>query len=160
MGYRISRYRAPVPSAVEGGTRVDRDGVDKLIGQGAILVDVLPAEGGSPDPATGTWRLLHPHQSIPGAIWLPETGRGSLTAEQERYLAENIARLSGGQTAKPIVVFCQADCWMSWNVVRRLAATGYKALYWFPEGTDGWMEWGDRKLETVTPEPLLPATHR
>jgi uncharacterized membrane protein len=46
---------------------------------------------------------------------------------------------------------------MGWNAVQRLAKLGYAQLYWYPEGTDGWVEWGDRKLIAVNPAPLPPA---
>jgi len=44
-GYRIAHYRAAVPETVPGGTRVDRDRVDQLIKDGAVLLDVMPSEG-------------------------------------------------------------------------------------------------------------------
>ena len=153
-GYRIAHYRAAVPDTVKGGTRVDLDKVDVLIKEGALLLDVMPSEGAGPDPATGAWRLSRPHQTIPGATWLPDVGRGKITPAFETYLADNAARLTAGDKAKAVIVFCQSDCWMAWNAVQRLAQLGYSALYWFPEGTDGWVEWGDRKLAPAAPVPF------
>jgi PQQ-dependent catabolism-associated CXXCW motif protein len=153
-GYRIGHYRAAVPESVPGGTRVDLDKADALIKNGAILLDVMPSEGAGADPVTGQWRLSRPHQTIPGATWLPDVGRGKLTPAFESYLQVNLDLLSKGDKAKPVVIFCQSDCWMSWNAVRRLAALGYSSLYWFPEGTDGWVEWGDRKLVPAHPVPM------
>jgi len=150
-GYRIAHYRAAVPDTVKGGTRVDLDRVDELIKEGAILLDVMPSEGAGPDPATGQWRLSRPHSSIPGSTWLPDVGRGHITPAFEDYLARNLEKLTNADKARAIIVFCQSDCWMSWNAVQRIAALGYSTLYWFPEGTDGWVEWGDRKLASVTP---------
>ncbi len=153
-GYRIAHYRAAVPETVPGGTRVDLDKVDELIKGSAVLLDVMPSEGAGADPATGQWRLSRPHQTIPGATWLPDVGRGKLTAEFDRYLKINIDMLTKGDKAKPIIIFCQSDCWMSWNAVQRIAGFGYSSLYWFPEGTDGWVEWGDRKLVPAEPVPM------
>lgn len=153
-GYRIAHYRAAVPETVPGGTRVDLDNVDELIKGNAILLDVMPSEGAGADPATGKWRLSRPHQTIPGATWLPDVGRGKLTAEFDSYLKTNIEILTKGDKAKPIIIFCQSDCWMSWNAVQRLAGLGYTKLYWYPEGTDGWVEWGDRKLAPAEPVPM------
>jgi PQQ-dependent catabolism-associated CXXCW motif protein len=153
-GYRIAHYRAAVPDTVKGGTRVDLDKVDALIKSGAILLDVMPSEGAGPDPATGAWRLSRPHQTIPGATWLPDVGRGKITEAFEHYLAANTYKLTAGDKARPLIVFCQSDCWMAWNAVQRLAKLGYTALYWFPEGTDGWVEWGDRKLAPAAPVPF------
>lgn len=157
-GYRIKRYQAAVPATVPGGTRVDRDKVDALIAAGAILLDVMPSEGAGPDPKTGAWRLLHPHSSIPGATWLPDVGRGKLKVAFENYLKANVLQLTDGDTEKAIIVFCQSDCWMGWNVVQRLSKLGYTNIYWYPEGTDGWVEWGDRKLAPVEPVPLKGAS--
>ncbi len=151
----MAHYRAAVPETVPGGTRVDLDKVDALIKSGAVLLDVMPSEGAGPDPKTGQWRLSRPHQSIPGATWLPDVGRGKITPAFDAYLKANIGTLTKGDKIKSIVVFCQSDCWMAWNAVQRLAALGYSALYWFPEGTDGWVEWGDRKLVPIDPVPLL-----
>lgn len=156
-GYRVAHYRAAVPETVKGGTRVDLDRVDALLKDGALLVDVMPSEGAGPDPATGDWRLSRPHQTIPGATWLPDVGRGHISAEYENYLAGNLARLTGGDKARALIVFCQSDCWMAWNAVQRIAALGFTQLYWFPEGTDGWVEWGDRKLAPATPMPFAMA---
>ena len=150
-GYRIAHYRAAVPDTVPGGTRVDLDRVDKLIKYGAVLLDVMPSEGAGPDPRTGEWRLSRPHQSIPGSFWLPDVGRGSILKTYEKYLSENVKRLTAGDLNKPIIVFCQSDCWMAWNAVQRIAALGYRRIFWFPEGTDGWVEWGDRKLSPAEP---------
>lgn len=156
-GYRIAHYRAAVPETVKGGTRVDLDRVDALLKDGALLLDVMPSEGAGPDPATGAWRLSRPHQTIPAATWLPDVGRGKVTPPFEAYLADNVARLTAHDKAKAIIVFCQSDCWMAWNAVQRIAALGYTSLYWFPEGTDGWVEWGDRKLVPAVPVPFPPA---
>lgn len=153
-GYRIARYRAAVPETVPGGTRIDRDKLDQLIKDGAVLLDVMPSEGGGADPQTGAWRLSRPHQTIPGATWLPDVGKGKLKDGFENYLKANVLKSTDGDTAKPVIVFCQSDCWMGWNVVQRLAKLGYSQIYWYPEGTDGWVEWGDRKLVPAEPVPL------
>ncbi len=153
-GYRVAHYRAAVPETVPGGTRANLDKVDQLIKDSAVLLDVMPSEGAGADPATGQWRLSRPHQTIPGATWLPDVGRGKLTARFDSYLKSNVETLTKGDKAKPIIIFCQSDCWMSWNAVQRLAGLGYSSLYWFPEGTDGWVEWGDRKLAPAEPVPM------
>lgn len=158
-GYRIAHYRAAVPETVPGGTRVDRDRVDALLKDGAILLDVMPSEGAGSDPQTGAWRLSRPHQSIAGATWLPDVGRGVVTERFDDYLKTNVARLTGGDVTKPLVVFCQSDCWMGWNAVQRIAKLGYTNIFWFPEGTDGWVEWGDRKLQPIDPVPMAASAN-
>ncbi|PPC87071.1 MAG: hypothetical protein CTY31_04265 [Hyphomicrobium sp.] len=154
-GYRIAHYRAAVPDTVPGGTRVDLDKVDQLIKDGALLLDVMPSEGAGPDPVTGQWRLSRPHQTIPGSVWVPDVGRGIISTAYENYLSENLKRLTEGNFDKKLIVFCQSDCWMAWNAVQRISALGYKQIFWFPEGTDGWVEWGDRKLTPADPVKFL-----
>lgn len=44
---------------------------------------------------------------------------------------------------------------MSWNALRRAASYGYRCLYWYPEGTDGWSAAG-LPLEKTEPVPLDP----
>jgi PQQ-dependent catabolism-associated CXXCW motif protein len=156
-GYRMSHYKAPVEPAPEGVTRLGLDELQRLIAaKKPVLVDVLPADGGRPDRATGIWQLRQPHSDIPGSHWLPEVGRGKLEPWQERYFAGRLAALTGGDKAKPIVVYCQSDCWMAWNALKRARALGYTALYWYPDGTDGWRDF-DAELAPVTPDPVDPA---
>lgn len=45
-GYRIARYRTPTPESVPGGTRIMAADVAGLIKANAILIDVMPSEGG------------------------------------------------------------------------------------------------------------------
>lgn len=151
-GYRIQNYRAPVKRPAEGGRRVETAEIDALLADGAVLVDVMPQRGGY-DPATGAWRLVDRRETIPGATWLPEVGRGVLEPRLAAYLDASLNRLTAGAPARPVVFFCMADCWMSWNAVKRAAAMGYTRLYWYADGTDGWRE-ADRPLIAAEPPPV------
>lgn len=153
-GYRIARYRAPVHEPPRGGQRVTIEDLDRLVAQeGAILLDVMPAEGGGPAPETGEWHLVKPRANIPGSVWLADVGRGRLTAEMDEYFRAGLERLTAGDTSRPIVVYCQSDCWMAWNAIKRAAAYGYRRLYWYPEGSDGWRD-HDRPLVAARPVPV------
>lgn len=151
-GYRIGSYRAPVDAPLEGGTRVSLDEVDALLRRGAKLIDVMPARAGY-DPATGVWRLVEKRMDIPGSTWLPNTGFGALEAPLQSYFATQLRIVSDGDAGRPLIFYCLADCWMSWNAVKRAASLGYSGLYWFSEGTDGWSEAG-RPLVEAAPPPL------
>lgn len=153
-GYRIERYRAPVDRPVEGGAAASLDDVDRLVKQGAALIDVMPARAGF-DPATGRWRLADRRETIPGAVWLPEVGRGTLDATLETYLRDSLQRLLAERPGRPLVFFCMADCWMSWNAVKRAAALDFRDLHWFADGTDGWRDAG-RPLVAGDPWPVQP----
>ena len=155
-GYRVAHYRAVVPSAPEGVERIDAARVADMIGRRhAILIDVMPAEGGVRDPVTGQWRLAEPRESLPGSHWFPEAGRGKLDPGIARWFGEGIASLRSKTAARPLILFCLADCWMSWNAARRLHLDGYRNVYWFADGTDGWRDLG-KPLVAVQPFGSLP----
>lgn len=152
-GYRISRYRAPVHDTPPGGQRISIDELDRLIASGALLLDVMPAEGGGPEPGTGEWRLVRPRHNIPGSVWLADVGRGVLSPEMERYYRDGLAQLTDGDSSRAIVVYCQSDCWMAWNAIKRASSYGYSRLYWYPEGSDGWRD-HDRPAAPAVPVPM------
>lgn len=148
-GLRIAAYRAPVPDSVPGGHLVDAATVAELAADGALLIDAMAAPGHviAPD---GTWIIAEPHSTIPGAHWLPEIGRG----QPDRQIATGLrASLEDCPKARPIVLFCKTDCWMSWNAVQHIAALGHRDIGWYPGGVDDWAD-GGRSLQPVDPLPL------
>jgi PQQ-dependent catabolism-associated CXXCW motif protein len=146
----MEAYRAPTPSTLKGATVLDNAGAEALWRERrATFLDVLPQPERPKGLAPGTiWRDA-PHDTIPGAIWLPNTGFGELAPETEAYFRKGLA--AAGDRAHPLVVFCQRDCWMSWNAAKRALAAGYTAVFWYPEGTDGWR---DAKLPLARAEPM------
>ena len=103
----------------------------------AISCSQAPRPANLPDNVL--WRDK-PRYDIPGSIWLPDTGYGALAPEVERYLFDGLARASGGDKGKPILFYCQRNCWMSWNAAKRALQAGYSNVIWFPDGTEGWSE--------------------
>ena len=155
-GYRIDRFRAPVPDSLPGAATLHTRALVQLVESAApppILIDVLPAP---PRPeglaATSLW-LPPSREDIPGSVWLPNVGYGRLSDALDRYFRANLARLTEGDPARPIVIYCQAECWMSWNAARRAVEYGYGRVIWYPEGTDGWQAAG-LPLEAATPVPM------
>lgn len=151
-GYRIDRQRAPTPTDVPGAGRISAEEVAAL--KNAVRIDVFGAAQSRYDELDGTWLVAEQRLSLPDAIWLPEVGRGILDETMQRYFAENLARLTGGCKDRTLILFCVADCWMSWNAVQRAALLGYTDVRWFREGTDGWLDAGFG-LEPVEPVPVL-----
>ncbi len=137
--YRMEDYRAPVPVTLAGARVLSTDEAEAIWrAHGAVFVDVLPH---APKPANlpeGTIWREKPRQNIPGSVWLPDTGYGALAASTEDYLRRGLARATGGDKARLLVIYCQADCWMSWNAAKRALTLGYTNVAWYPEGTDGW----------------------
>jgi PQQ-dependent catabolism-associated CXXCW motif protein len=138
-GYRLEDYRAPVPATVAGGTAIDTAAADALWRQGrAVFIDVLPAPR-RPETlrADALWKPL-PRRDVPGSLWLPDVGRGELNAALEDYFRKGLDRATRGDANAALVLYCLADCWMSWNAAKRAAAWGYRAVYWYRDGTTGW----------------------
>lgn len=153
-GYRMEEFRAPVPATLRGGTVVGDAEAFALWQQGGVaFIDVLPR---APRPANlpeGTIWREKPRKSIPGAIWLPNVGYGALAEVTDAYFRDGLDRATGGDTAHPVLFFCLADCWMSWNAAKRaIEEYGYTAVYWYPDGTDGW-SFQDYPMEEISPEP-------
>ena len=67
-----------------------------------------------------------------------------------RYFEENLARISNSDKSRALLFYCQSDCWMAWNALKRAAESPYSQLYRYPERTDGWTEW-DTPDEPATP---------
>jgi PQQ-dependent catabolism-associated CXXCW motif protein len=145
--YRMGDYRAPVPLELEGATTLDTDEARALLaGENVVLLDVLPA----PRRDDGLWLIPKPRLSLPGAVWLANTGYGDLSPAMRAWFAGQLEQLSGGDRTRPLMFFCVIDCWMSWNAARRALSLGYRRVYWYPDGADGW-EFAGLPLERVEP---------
>jgi len=145
-------YRAPVPATVPGGIALDTEAAQELWKSGgAIWIDVLPAPRRPANlPPQSLWMPV-PRRDIPGSLWLPDVGRGALSAELEAYFRAHLEEAVKADRDAAIVFYCLADCWMSWNATKRAASWGYTRLYWYRDGTDGWEA---AKLPAVEAEPV------
>ena len=151
--YRTENYRAPVPATLAGArvlTTADTETIWHA--KAGVFIDVLPRAPKPQNLPEGTVWRDKPRLNIPGSIWLPDTGYGKLAAATEDYLRHGLARASGGDNAALLVVYCQADCWMSWNAAKRILSYGYRNVAWYPDGTDGWERAG-LPLSESQPEP-------
>jgi PQQ-dependent catabolism-associated CXXCW motif protein len=151
-GFRTENYRAPTPATLRGARVVTTAEAPEIWQRGgAVFVDVLPRPPRPANLPAGTiWRET-PRLSIPGSVWLPDTGYGSLAPAMENYLRTNVAQASGNDRARPLVVYCVRSCWMSWNTAKRILAMGYTEVVWYPDGTDGWSE-ANLPLQLSTPD--------
>jgi PQQ-dependent catabolism-associated CXXCW motif protein len=140
-GYRTHDYRAPTPATL-AGARVLTTAEAEVLWQekAAIFIDVMPRAPRPPNLPPGTIWRDRLRLNIPGSIWLPDTGYGELAPSTEDYLRRNVARVTGGDRTKLLVVYCLRDCWMSWNAAKRLLAMGYVSVAWYRDGTDGWTD--------------------
>jgi PQQ-dependent catabolism-associated CXXCW motif protein len=138
-GYRTEDYRAPTPASVPGGSVLGTEAARTLWQTGgAVWIDVLPAPRRPGNlPAQALWKPL-PRRDIPGSLWLPDVGRGALSPALDQYFRTHLAAATKGRNDTPIVLYCLADCWMSWNASKRAVSWGYRRVYWYRDGTDGW----------------------
>lgn len=154
-GYRMEKYRAPVPATLRGATVLGTGDLARLIEERApVLVDVLPRQRKPKDRDPGQLWIEPKREDIPGSTWLPNVGFGELTPEFAKWFEEELAGLVGGDKGRPIVFYCDANCWMSWNAAKRaVTELGYTSVYWYPEGVQGWQAAG-RALVQAQARPM------
>ncbi|GAB4368755.1 MAG: hypothetical protein Kow00114_28180 [Kiloniellaceae bacterium] len=148
--YRMDDYQAPVPAGLAGARTVDVAGLQALLAKSdALLVDVMPTQR-KPEklPEGSIWRDPK-RETIAGAVWLANMGYGKLPdSEEAAFKAALLQR--AGSLERPIVVFCEPDCWMSWNAAKRALSYGFRNVVWFPGGATAWRKAGLAE-EMVTP---------
>jgi PQQ-dependent catabolism-associated CXXCW motif protein len=152
-GYRLENYRSPTPTTLRGVRVVGTDEAEKIWrSHSASFVDVLPRPPRPRDLPEGTLWRDKPRANIPGSIWLPDTGYGELAPSMAGYFSSGLDKATDGDHARVLVLYCLADCWMSWNAAKRALSLGYSNVAWYPEGTDGWLAAG-LPLQLSSPEP-------
>ena len=135
-----------VPNAIKGGTVLDSPAFVALMSaKHPLLIDVADKDRKPPTMAKDTpW--LPQHRSIPGAVWLQGAGNATGDPAFDAAFRSRFAALAGDDRARPIVVFCHPDCWASYNAAKRLVVLGYSAVYWYPEGMEGWQDAHDTSV--------------
>jgi PQQ-dependent catabolism-associated CXXCW motif protein len=152
-GYRLGDYRAPTPATLRGARAIGTDEAEAIWrSHSASFVDVLPRAPRPRDLPAGTLWRDKPRANIPGSIWLPDTGYGELAASMADYFSKGLEKATNGDRARIVVLYCLADCWMSWNAAKRALSLGYSGVVWYRDGTDGWLAAG-LPLQDSTPEP-------
>src|SRR3569833_464067 len=130
----------PVPATIQGGKVIHTRELNELLKKDrqVVVVDVSDSPHRPENlPATTTW-LPVPHPGIPGAIWIPGSGMGTPPADVEAFYKRRLAKATGDDLSRPLVVYCHQTCWLSWNGAKRAIAYGYRNVYWFPDGIEGW----------------------
>ena len=94
------------------------------------------------DELDGSWPDYPARENIPGSLWLPNVGYGQPADDMQTYFVSSVNAAADGQRDTPIVVYCVSSCWMGWNAVQHLSRAGFTRLYWYPDGTDGWLTAG------------------
>jgi PQQ-dependent catabolism-associated CXXCW motif protein len=152
-GFWTGPVNDPVPATIKGGKVIHTRQLAALLKSkvgSVVVVDVSNAPR-RPDnlPASTTWLPL-PHHAIPGAIWIPGAGLGEPPAPIDEYYRERLAAATGNNMDRQLVLYCHEKCWLSWNGAKRAIQYGYRNVYWFPDGIEGWRK---AKLPTQVIQP-------
>ncbi len=150
-GYRTESYRASVPETVKGGKVITTEqAVTLWKDKTAIFLDVLPHDPKPENLPAGTIWKEKIREDIPGSIWLANVGYGVLNKETETYFRDALKKLTDDDKERKVVFYCMENCWMSWNAAKRAVEWGYRSVFWYPLGTDGWSAAG-QPMEKKTP---------
>ena len=154
VDYRQSNYDAPVPETIAGGVRIEDEAAFALWHSGVVaFIDVMPTlkrPKGLPEDAIWKGRSRN---SVPGAIWVPDAGFGTLDASAEAHFRAELSKATSGNLASPVVFLCRADCWMSWNASKRAINWGYTRVFWYAFGSTGWdfQDYPTQRLKPTQP---------
>ena len=92
-GLRIHHYTDPVPDSVPGGVTLNTAELAVLIKQeSVILIDVLSINDVRYDELDGSWPDYPARENIPGSLWLPNVGYGSLQTICRRISCPQLTR--------------------------------------------------------------------
>ena len=154
-GYWEGDINAPTPSTLHGASVIHVEEVEALLRQGkAVVIDVSNAPRRPAELAPGAPWLPLPHRAIPDALWLPGVGAGAPAQEIDDFYRGRLKLATLGNVEVPLVVYCHENCWLSWNAAKRAIGYGYRRVFWFPEGIEGWTAAGH---QTKVAAPLGPA---
>ena len=143
------------PTTLAGASVIDAPTVDKLVHDHAVFIDVANPDHRPPGlPSDMPYTPIH--RSIPGATWMPGAGSGTDDPAFAKAFAARIDALTGGDKEKPVMAFCHPARWGSWNAAKRMTEMGYKHVYWFPQGAEGWQAYG--QAADAEPDAIWKAT--
>jgi PQQ-dependent catabolism-associated CXXCW motif protein len=128
----------PVPATIKGGRVATTADVLALLKDGAIAIDVTNAPRRPENLAPAAPWMPAPHAVLPGSLWIPGVGVAFIPVSLDEYFRARLGELSGDDLDKPVLVYCHERCWLSWNAARRAIDYGYRKVYWYPEGIEGW----------------------
>jgi PQQ-dependent catabolism-associated CXXCW motif protein len=152
-GYWMGPTRGPVATTVKGGKVIHtRELAALLKADDVMVVDVSDAPKRPDHMAAGAVWLPVPHPVIPGGVWIPGAGLGAIPPAIDKLFRERLAMGTHKDPTHELVIYCHESCWLSWNAAKRAISYGYKSVYWFPDGMEGWRGAG---LPTVVAEPQV-----
>ena len=153
-GYWLGDANAPVPAAIRGGRVIHVQALEALLHRGdTVVVDVSSAPARPQSLAPGAPWMPSAHRAVPRAVWIPGAGAGVPPPQVESLFRRLLREATLGDLDAPVVVYCHARCWLSWNASKRAIGYGYRRVRWFPDGIEGWTAAGE---PTVVAQPQTP----
>jgi PQQ-dependent catabolism-associated CXXCW motif protein len=153
-GYWMGPAKGPVAATIKGGKVIHTRALAAMLTADAVMVvDVSDAPRRPAELAPGAIWLPVPHPLIPGGVWIPGAGLGAITPEIDKLFRDTLALGTHKDPTHEVVVYCHESCWLSWNAAKRAVSYGYKSVYWFPDGMEGWRAAG---LPTAVGQPQTP----
>jgi PQQ-dependent catabolism-associated CXXCW motif protein len=139
-GYWTGPVNSAVPETITGGKVIhDAHRLRALLKHpGTVIVDVSNAPRRPENLATGAPWLPLPHRAIPGTLWIPGVGAGEIPPAVDEFFRKELAAATGGDLTRRVVIYCHQTCWLSWNAAKRAIGYGYRNIYWFRDGIEGW----------------------
>jgi PQQ-dependent catabolism-associated CXXCW motif protein len=139
-GFWTGPVNSAVPATIAGGKVInDAHRLRLLLKRPeTITVDVSNAPRRPDNLATGAPWLPLPHQAIPGSLWIPGAGLGQVPATVDEFFRKQLATATGNDLSRQVIVYCHRTCWLSWNAAKRAIGYGYRNVYWYRDGIEGW----------------------
>jgi sulfur-oxidizing protein SoxY len=145
---------SPTPRTLSGGTVIRAPDLAALLKKDRVVI--LDVSNSPPRPEKlapqAVW-LPPPHPVIPGSLWLAGVGAGTLDTTTDNFYRQRLGEATGNDLDRPVVVYCHERCWLSWNAAKRAIRYGYRHVYWFPDGIEGWKGAG---FGTAVAQPETP----
>jgi sulfur-oxidizing protein SoxY len=142
---------SPTPATLSGGTVIRASDLASMLKtERAVVVDVSNSPPRPEKLAPEAVWMPPPHAVIPGSLWLAGVGVGAIDPATDEFYRQRLREATANDVNRTIVVYCHERCWLSWNAAKRAIRYGYRRVFWFPEGIEGWRAAG---FTTAVAEP-------
>jgi PQQ-dependent catabolism-associated CXXCW motif protein len=138
-GYWTGPINGAVPATLRGATVLRTNELTALLeSEKVVLIDASNAPHRPEKLAPNARWMPTPHPVIPDSLWIPGSGMGEITPAIDAIYRAHLAKATGDNFDMPIVVYCHERCWLSYNAAKRALSYGYRKVYWYPDGIEGW----------------------
>lgn len=159
-GYWTGAINGPVPATLEGGKVIDAETLSKMLdSESLLLIDVSNTPKRPEGMAADAPWIPLAHEAVPGTIWIPDVGEGSISTNLDEFFMAQLTDETGEDYDYPVVIYCHEACWLSWNAAKRAINHGFRNVHWFPQGIEGWKAAGF-ETEVVKPRTMPELSQR